>query len=242
MSEQNLHTVTEPTNPTPKKKRGRVRYAAPLGFLVLAFACIGVISVISGGIRLIAKWSDDTPLREELYTFLDPVMQFCPSNFEEGAAGEQDTLLLSAVYRVTEAERIRQLREKDNSCIYTLDGTGWRMKIPQTVIADSFTYLFGEVTLTHKTVGEVEYNEDEQQYYVPLSITTSGYTPVLGAIRRSKDTYRVQVTYVANGDVQVDEKGHTIPPTFNMGKYTQQYTVARNDDGSLTLQSVEAVD
>lgn len=245
MSEKELHEVTEPTEdvtPAPPKKRGRVRYAAPLGFLVLLFACIGVISVISSVISLIVKWSDDTPLREELYTFLDPVMQFCPSNFEDAAEGEQDALLLAAVYRVTEAERIRQLQEKDDTCTYTLDDTGWRMKIPEEIIADSFAYLFGDAALTHKTVGEIEYNGDEKQYYVPLSINTSGYTPVLGAIRKSGSTYTVQVAYVANADVEVDEKGNTIPPTFSMGKYTQQYTVVRGEDDALTLKSVKAVD
>jgi hypothetical protein len=236
--------ISEQTNESaPQKKRHRrVRYAAPLGFLVLLFACIGVITVISGGIRFIVGLTDDTPLREELYTFLDPIMQFCPSNFTDASDGEQDALLLAAVYRVSEAERIRQLREKDDTCTYTLDETRWRMQIPQTVIQESFTYLFGDAVLTHKTVGEVEYNETEQIYYVPLSINTSGYTPVLGSVKKSGDTYTVQVAYVANSDVEVDEKGETIPPTFNMGKYTQQYTVRRNEGGSLTLLSVEASD
>lgn len=243
MSEQE-HLTTELINetapaPQPRKKK-RVRYAAPLGFLVLLFACIGVITVISGAVKLVIKWTDDTPLKTELHDFLNPVMQFCPSTFDNASEGEQDALLLASVYRVTEAERIRQLREKDDACIYELDDTGWRLKIPQTVIEESFAFLFGKATPAHKTVGEIEYNPETKTYHVPLSINTSGYTPVIGTVKKNGDTYTVRVAYVADADVQVDEKGKTVAPTFEMGKYTQIYMVKRNENESLTLLSVKA--
>lgn len=241
MSEQQLHETTEPMTKKSTKKTRHVRYAAPLGFFVLVFAVIGVISVITGTARWIAGLNDDTALREELYDFLNPVMQFCPANFDDAADDEQGTLLLSAIYRVTEAERIRQLREKDDTCIYEIDTETWRMKIPKETITASFTHLFGKVTPTHQSVGEIEYKADEALYYVPLSISTSGYTPVLGTIRKTEEGYTVEVTYVANADIQIDEKGEAIPPAFSMGKYTQLYTVARTDDG-LALQAVDAVD
>ena len=241
MSEQENLNVIAATETQPKK-RGRIRYAAPLGFLVLLFACIGVITVLSGAVRLVAKWTDDTPLKNELYDFLNPVMQFCPSTFENAEEGEQDALLLAAVYRVTEAERIRQLREKDDTSIYALDDTGWRLQIPQAVLEESCAYLFGEAKPHHKTVGEIEYNANTQTYHVPLSINTSGYTPVIGTVRKRGDLYTVRVAYVANADIEVDEKGKTVPPTFAMGKYTQRYTVRRDGDGALALLSVEADD
>ena len=240
MSEQEKLTPESETPVQKPKKRGRIRYAAPLGFLVLLFACIGVITVISGGVRLIAKWTDTTPLRDELYDFLNPVMQFCPPTFESVEESEQDALLLASVYRVTEAERIRQLREKDDTCIYPLDDTGFRLQIPQSVIEASFAHLFGEAKPRHKTVGEIEYDQSAQTYHVPLSINTSGYTPVIGSVKKRGDTYAVRVAYVANTDIEVDEKGKSIPPTFAMGKYTQLYTVRRGEDGQLALLSVAA--
>lgn len=224
------------------KRRGRVRYAAPLGFFVLLFAFIGVLAVISGGVGLIRHWTDTTPLQNEMYDFLNPVMQFFPSDFESASEEGQDSLLLAAVYRVSEAERIRQLREKDDTCTYELDETQWRMKIPKAVIAESFAYLFGDVALAHRTIGEVEYDEENHLYYVPLTINTSGYTPVIGSVKQSENNYLVQVAYVANTDVEIDEKGQTVPPTFDMGKYTQQYTVNRGEDGALTLLSVKAAE
>ena len=237
----NEPAATETAAPAPKKQRGRIRYAAPLGFLVLVFAVIGVIATVVTGVQTVLHWFDDTPLREELYVFLDPVMQFCPSEFTDAADSGQDTLLLSAVYRLTEAERIRQLHEKDNEYRYPLDESQLRMKIPQKTVEASFSALFGNAKLIHRSVNDVEYSAQEEMYYVPVQINTSGYTPALGEIKQNGDTYTVQVAYVLNDDVKYDNRGQQIPPTFDMGKYSQLYTVRRNTDNSLTLVSVAAV-
>ena len=236
-----LEPAAEPVA-APRKRRRRVRYAAPLGFLVLLFALIGVISVIVGVVQWIAKAGDDTALREELYTFLDPVMQFCPSEFESVETAEDaDTLFLSAVYRVSEAERIRQLREKDEECAYpAAEGDKlYRMVVPQSVIEESYRALFGEAPLTNRTIGEVEYHEAQSVYYVPRTFNTSGYTPVLGTLKKSKGVYTVQVAYVSNADIEVDECGQSIPPTVKMAKYSQAYRVQKVD-GQWRLLSVSA--
>lgn len=239
MSEENIRLESaevtaerEPRIPARVKRRRHVRYAAPLGFLVLLFALIGVISVITAAIGWIVQAQDDTALREELYTFLDPVMQFCPSEFENVTdTADADPLLLAAVYRVSESERIRQLREKDTECAYPIEETLYRMIVPQTTIEQSYQYLFGDVTLNNRTIGDVEYKADKECYYVPLTINTSGYTPVLGKISHKKDVYKVQVAYVSNADIQYDERGNSIAPTVDMAKYSQTYTVEKTQAG-----------
>ncbi len=233
----------EPTEKQPvEKRRGRIRYAAPLGFCVLLLAFIGCISLIVSAVQGIIRLNDDTPLREELYTFLEPVMQFCPSDFDSvETAEDSDSLLLAAAYRVTEAERIRQLREKDENCTYPLEETLYRMIIPQTVIETSYASLFGTAPLTHRTVGDVEYVADKQSYYIPMTLNTSGYTPVLGKIKKKQGIYTVKVAYVSNNDIEVDERGNAIPPTEKMAKYSQWYTLVRTDNESgFILQSVSA--
>ncbi len=219
------------------KKKRRIRYAAPLGFLVLLFAAIGVVAVIITAVQGIIKANDDTALREELYTFLDPVMQFCPSDFESvETAAEADPLLLAATYRVSEAERIRQLREKDEVCAYPVEEKLYRMIVPQTTIEESYRFLFGaEAMPKHRTIGEVEYHADNACYYVPMSINTSGYVPVLGKITHKKQVYKVQVAYVANADIQYDARGNAIEPTVEMAKYSQWYTVEKTDAGFKVL-------
>ena len=246
---QNEQTETvEPIKiePPKKKKRRRrrrgVRYAAPLGFLVLFFALVGVISSIVFSVQLVQKLSDDTALRHELTLFLDPVMQLCPSAFEDaGDAEEQETLVMAAIYDIAETERIRQLREKDENFRYEQEETQGRMIVPQADVEAAFAALFGEETIRqHATVGEAEYVADKQCYYVPLNLNTSGMIPVLDIVRKSGSTYRVRIAYVANADVQIDERGNPIEPTADMGTYTQWFTVKRNKDRSLTLVSVTA--
>ncbi len=214
-------------------KRRRIRYAAPLGFLVLLFAVIGVISVIVGTVQGIIKANDDTQLREELYTFLDPVMQFCPSDFESvETVAEADPLLLAAAYRVSETERVRQLREKDDKCAYPVEETLYRMIVPQATVEEAYRFLFGEdATFTHRTIGDVEYHADNACYYVPMSINTSGYVPVIGKITHRKQVYKVQVAYVANGDIEYDARGNAVDPTVDMAKYSQWYSVEKTDKG-----------
>ena len=88
------------------RRRGVNRLAAPIGLLVLALAAVGLISLILGAWLSSAR--DDTPLRNELNEFLMPVMQYKPEAFESANQSKQDALLLAAIWRVTEAERIRR--------------------------------------------------------------------------------------------------------------------------------------
>lgn len=238
--------VTEQPTPEKKpvkhrKKRRRVRYAAPLGFLVLLFALIGVIASIIGAVDLVKSWSDDTPLREELSLFLDPAMQvYLPSFEDAGDAEDQTMLMMAAIYDVAETERVRQLREKDDTCRYELEKTMWRMIVPQADIDASFTALFGtEAIREHKTVGEAEYDAAKKCYYVPLTLSTSGFVPVLDTVKKKGDVYTVRVAYVTDADVQVDLRGNAIPPTADMGTYFQRFKVRKNEDGGWTLLSVE---
>lgn len=225
-----------------KRRRGQRRYAAPLGFLVLLFAVVGVISTIVGGVKFLIRRNDDTALRNELSLFLDPVMQMCPTPFEDaGDAEEQDTLMMAAIYDIAETERIRQLREKDDTCKYDLEETMWRMIVPQKDVEASFTALFGEESIRgHKTVGEAEYDAKKKCYYVPLTLSTSGYLPVLDTIKEKDDVYTVRVAYVADADVQIDERGNTIPPTADMSKYVQNFVVRHNENDTWTVLSVTA--
>lgn len=232
----------KPTRRTAKKRRGRLRYAAPLGFLVLLFACIGVISTLVSGINLVRRWNDDTPLKEELALFLDPVMQMCPPPFDNaGETQDQDTLVMAAIYDIAETERIRQLREKDGTCRYPLEETLWRMVVPQADVEQAFTALFGNHTIReHHTVGEAEYVADKQVYYVPLTLSTSDYVPVVDTVRRKGDTYTVRVAYVSEADIEVDERGNALAPMADKGKYVQRYTVQKNEEGRYTLLAVTA--
>ena len=233
--------MAEPqTAPTRKKRRRRVRYAAPLGFLVLFFAIIGVIATVIFSVKTVQRWADDAPLRHELSLFLNPAMQqYLPSFDDAGTVEEQDMLMLAAIYDIAETERVRQLREKDDTCRYQLEEKQWRMIVPQADVDASFAALFGSKGIReHKTVGEAEYDAAGSCYYVPLTMTTSDFVPVMDTVKKRGDTYVVRVAYVADADIQVDEWGNAVTPLPSMGKYVQRFTVEKKD-GSWVLLAVD---
>lgn len=233
--------VNVPVKRRRRRKKRTLRYGAFLGFVVLVFALVGVVSTVVGIVDLIKRGTDDSALREELSLFLDPVMQAYPPEFgDAGSTPDQEALVFSAVYDVAQTERIRQLREKDAICRYTLTEDG-RMTVPKKTVEEAFAALFGNESIReHKTLreGVVEYDADKQCYLVKREFTISDFLPVIDTVKEKKDVYTVRVLYVHKDDQKYDERGNAVPPTPEDGAFPQEYRVRRNEDGSLTLLSV----
>lgn len=226
------------------QRRGRRRWAAPLGLLILLLAAVGVVSLAVSGIRAVQKSQDDTALKEELYDFLLPVMQYIPSAFESVDGNQQDTLILAAIWRVTNAEQIRQLQEKDSVSRYASDDLG-RMLIPLEEINASYAVLFGEdAEPYHHTIGEegmsftFEYDPDEGCYHVPIVSSSSMYVPVIDTLKKKGDTIEVRVGYVLSTKIGIDDRGEEIPPTAADADYFQIYTVQQVGEDGWKLLSI----
>ena len=97
------------------RRRGKYAYAAPLGLLISLLSIIGVIAIVVSGVGAVRNATDPTELGEEIYYFLEPLLMYSPTPFE-GVSAEQDAFLNAAAYRVMQAEQIRMLREKDETC------------------------------------------------------------------------------------------------------------------------------
>lgn len=219
------------------RRRGRHRYAAPLGFFILVFAVIGVVSLTVWSISAIRQLRDTTALQQELYDFLEPIMLRNPVAFEDGEQAEQDSLLLAAIWRITRAEQIRQLQEKDDTPAYQTDEHG-RLIIPIGEVLRSYTDLFGEDAVpSYRTIGEedksfsFEYNRAENCYYVPSSSAGSSYVPVFDTFKKRHNTVTIRVGYVLNSDITYDNKGNPITPSPEQAVYFQVYTVQQTDAG-----------
>ena len=235
-------TQVPPKRRKRRRKKRALRYGAFLGFVVLVFAVVGVIATVISAVGLIGRWTDDSALREELSLFLDPVMQSYPPEFSNaGATAEQEALVLSAVYDVAHTEYVRQLREKDPVCRYTLAEDG-RMTVPKATVEASFAKLFGNTPIhMHKTLreGVVDYDDKKQCYLVEMGFTVSDFLPVIDTVKEKKGVYTVRVLYVHKDDLKYDVRGERIAPTAEDGKFPQEYRVQRGEDGKLTLLSVK---
>lgn len=222
------------------KRRGRFSWAAPVGFIMSVLSVIGAVALVFGAVNLIKDLTDDTALREEAYDFLLPLMTYNPiPDFDDVNAEDLDELLQAAVWRITEAERVRMLREKDDNTAYSLDGNG-RLIVPATEIEASYHYLFGnDAVLHHRSLedDDLEYSEANACYYVPFNFINSLYQPIIDTVRRSGGEYHVRVAYVSVNDLEVDERGKTIPPTADMASFKQVYVLKRAD-GHFILTAV----
>lgn len=225
------------------RRRGRNSLAAPLGFIVLLLAVVGFVSIIIAGIRAVERARDDTELREELYDFLLPVMQYNPEAFTDVNKTKQDALLLAAIWRITEAERIRLLIDGSGVSNYAIDDNG-RMLIPVEEIEQSYAYLFGDDAIPyHHTIGDegksfaVEYDNDNGNYHVP-NTSTSLYVTVIDTLKKKKDKIMIRVGYVLSTKIGRDEKGELVDPTPDMAEKFQVYTVQQIDEDGWRLISI----
>lgn len=215
------------------RRRGRFSWAPAVGFVMSLLAIIGVIALVFGAVTMIRGLSDDTALRTEAYYFLQPLMAYNPfPEFDDVNAEDLDGTLQAAVWRITEAERIRMLREKDDNTAYELDESG-RLVIAAQEVEESYQYLFGsEAVLNHRSLenDDLEYSEVNACYYVPFNFITSLYQPVIDTVRRGNGgSYHVKVAYVSVNDLEVDEHGNTIDPTPDMASFAQIYVLRRVD-------------
>ncbi len=217
-------------------RRGRYGKNAVIGLVVLVFAVIGVISTITGSIRMVQKMRDTSHLSEDMYYSLLPLMQYTPTAFESVEKAEQAPLIQAALYSVTNREWIRQQQDPNYVTPYTTDEFG-RTIVPIDAVTDAYHALFGkDYTPQYATFGvegdsyfSFEYEEDKGHYHVPQQ-SSGAFEPVIGTIQRAGDTFIVQVGYVHLQDVTVDDHGNKV---IDMQKatYRQYYTVEHTEDG-----------
>ena len=222
------------------QRRGKYKWAAPVGFVTTILAVVGVIAVIATGVGMVRELTDDTALREEIQYFLQPLTAYNPfPDFDDINEEDLDESLRAAVWRITEAERVRMLREKDDNTKYELDNNG-RLVVPVAEVEASYKVLFGEnAVLKNRTLGEddVEYSETNKTYFVPFNFVSSLHQPVIDTIRRNGNEYQVRVAFVSSTDLEVDERGNTIAPTPDMAAFAQIYVLKRVD-GQFTVTAV----
>ena len=215
------------------KRRGKFAYAAPVGFLVSLLSIVGVIAIVMGVVGFIQKKTDDTALKEEMYYYLEPLLLYSPTAFDNAAEAEQDAFLNAAAYRVMLAENIRMLREGVEYPKYPMDEERWAIAVPVAEVEESYAALFGKkAKLTHRTIegSALEYSEADECYYIPFTEQNSGYVFVIDSIKKTSSKYEVKVGFVPVTDVKYDEHGQSIYPSADQATHFQTYTLTREGD------------
>lgn len=219
-----------------KKSRLYRPAVALLGLLVIALSVVGVISLVTMGVN--SYRNSRQQLKDELTYFISPLAYYTPTAFDDVNRSDQDALLLSAIYKLTEEERIRQLREDDLEYTYEIDDYG-RLALPIADVAEAYASLYGaEAEPLYRTIGETdspyscyEYNAAKELYYVPADSSESLYNILVDTVKNRGDTYTLDVCYVPESNLKIDERGNTVAPTRSDAQYIQQYTLLRTETG-----------
>lgn len=234
-TEQNVH-------------RGRYRFAAWIGLIVIMFAIIGVVSVVFLGIRLIGNATDHTDLMQDLHDFSVPVSYYQPTAFEEISEADSDQLLLAAIYKLTKAEEVRQLREGTGEFSYKLDSEA-RLLISTEEITAAYRTLFGKnAQPVFNTIGSDKqayaqflYDEKEACMHVPwiYSASSSLYETVPADIKLRGKTARVRIGYVLESTLGFDDFGNQLPPQPENAAFFQWFTFEQDEQKNWFLVAVE---
>lgn len=225
-------------------RRGKHAYAAPLGCVMLVLSLAGVVFLSLLGVRVFQYFTDDTALRAELFDFLEPVVQYQPAAFADINGTDQNAPLMAAIYRITEAERIRQLQQKTYDNSYPLDELG-RMIVPVAEVEASYAYLFGpDAAPKHRTMGgdpgmsmTFEYDEAGGCYYVPMYSSASMYEGVLDILKKKGNIVQVRIGYVPVANIEIDNKGNPVPVTPDQAEYFQTFTVQQTETGWMIVSA-----
>lgn len=220
------------------RRRGKYAYAAPLGMLISLLSVVGVIALILTGIGAIRNATDTTQMEEELYYYLEPLLMYSPTAFEGVTENEQDAFLNAAAYRVMQAEQIRMLREKDETCAYPVDDSG-RIAVPVEDVVSAYQILFGaDAVPTHRSIEDssLTYSEADGCYYVPFETLNNASQPVIDYVKRGMRSCEVRVGFVPITDIGLDEHGNEVEPTPDMATHFQTYTL-KLENGSYYIYS-----
>lgn len=173
--------------------------AAILGFLIILFTVIGVVSTVVGAVNLVKRIINSSDDYIEYERAIYPVVMFDPVPFSDIKAADSSMLLHSSMWAV--------LLNEDTSK-FALDDIGF-MLIPSIDLDVWCKKMFGdEVTLNHATIDSdmtiFYYSEDTKMYHVPANAQVVHYTPRVTAVSKSAEEIILTVDYLSPMSIASD--------------------------------------
>ena len=235
----------EPAQKKLRKKRGKHRYAAPVGGAYILLALIGVIAVIYGAVQLYGKLTDNSKLLRQIERQIQPVMMFDPVPFDNIQDVDNKVLVKTSIW---------SCMYSDKRGSYTYDDNGMIL-IPVSDVEVAAVKLYGpEVKLTHTSLDEdgisYTYDAENNVYRVPMMAQGGYYTPMVVDMQKNGDVYEVTVGYVAPGaSWTTTEDGDSYTPTpdkymiYRMKKEDgEYYIVGIKDPGEAPVDTTTPPD
>ena len=199
--------------------RRRRRWRQLLGAVVCLLVVIGLVSVVSGGVRLTATLFDDSELKAEYVLRLRNLVALDPVPFDSIEEANQNTLLNALIW-----SSISEDKE------YERDEVG-AMYLPTLDIDRAVASLYGpDFHFNYETFTDngltFQYVPEKNAYLLPITSVNGNYSPRVMQIRREGSTKRVTVGYLdlyGSGEIVFD------PTKLEPAKY-MDYIFTRSGD------------
>lgn len=223
---------TKTTRPRRSPAQHR-RLATIIGGVFVAFAAVGLISVLLWGADVVGGLFDNSAKRARYESFISPVVMMDPVPFSRVENVEQNLLLQSSLWAALMGE---------NRGAYAYDDNGLLL-VPSSDVNVAATKLFGpNVVLTHQSFDDNDasylFDPEISAYRVP-SINKVAYSPAITNIAKKGDTITLTVGYVAPGNIwstdpQTDKDSNQPAPEktllYTLTKWDQGYYISAVSD------------
>ncbi len=205
-----MKTVASKKQTAKEKAAAKKRTTIIAGASVLAFALIGVVTVVSLIIGFVASIFDNTEQKQKFEQFIAPVVMVDPVAFSEVSKADEHTILMSSMWNL--------LMNIGDGAAYPEDEFGM-MLIPSSDLDVSAASLFGSnAALSHQTFGNTsitfEFNEETSSYVVPPMGYTVQYQPRVDKISRKGKKYTLTVAYTTSTTVLGNTQENSEPDKY----------------------------
>ena len=178
-----------------KERMRRRRRRQLLGGVLCLLIVFGAASVVASVGRVIGSLFDDSEERAQYEKLLAPLVMLDPVPFDSLETADQNLLLQAAIWEAIYNEDIADETK------YERDESG-ALIMPAVDVDKNGALLFGpDYTLEHHSFEadgmQFVYDEERSGYIIPITGTTSAYTPKVVKIKTSVKEKRVTVGYVA---------------------------------------------
>ncbi len=182
--------------------------AVLIGAVSVVLALIGLLTVLSGCVKLAGRLLDNSAEKEQFGKILFPVVMFDPGPVESPADMDNLVLLRSSIWSafVSNMEK------------YSMDANQ-RVSVAKSDVDVACAKLFGsEIQLEHQSftdyMNTYYFNESKEAYLVPVDASSVLYTPQVEEIDHSGVVYTLRVGYLESGSEWLQSlKGEDYEPS-----------------------------
>lgn len=203
-------------------RRKRIRRQA-IGLVFAFFVVVGIVSILTLGVRYISSFFDDSGDKEEFQLLIAPLVALDPSPFSSIDKANDDTLMEAAIWAALSYEDTTKYNRTPEGLII----------LPSIDVVKHATRMYGpSYSVNHRSIGSLDmeftYESGQDAYIVPITSLSSSYTPIVEEITTSGNTKILRVAYAqrsgSSGDII------TNPDSQVIAKY-MEYVMIKDANG-----------